>query len=105
MNRTLDKQETYLYGTVLQLVRDNLAAMEKHQQGKLGLWGRARANSRNGAIDKFAQKIFDYKVKTASLDPIGEIVQDLTFIHHDNNVWDDVTEDEVVMLRTLIAGS
>ena len=105
MNGNLDKKETYLYGTVLQLVRDNLAALEKHQQGKLGFWGRARANSRNGTIDKFVQKIINHKVKTGRPDPIGEIVRDLTFILQDDNVWNDITEEEVVMLRTLIAGS
>ena len=104
MSRTLDKEETYLYGTILALVQKQLAALEKHQRGELGIWGRARANSRNGAIDKFAQKIIDLKIASESVDPIAEIVEDLEFIRRDSRDWDGISDPEVDMLRKLIAG-
>ena len=101
----MDKKETYLYGTLLALIRDNLEALEKHQQGKLGFWGRARASSRNGAIDKFIQKIVDYKSKRGQDNPIDDMVGDLSYIRQDNEVWDDVSDDQIDMLRKLITGS
>ena len=105
MNRTLGKKETYLYGTLLALVEENLVAIEKHQQGKLGVWGRARASSRNGAIDKFVQKIINHKLARGQDDPIDEMVLDLAFIQNDVDVWDDVSDAQLDMLRKLLTGS
>ena len=104
MDRNLDKKETYLYGTVLELIRENLVALEKHEQGKLGMWGRARATSRNGTIDKFVQKIIDHKVAADHADPVGEIVRDLEFIQQDSCVWDGISGAVIKTLRKLIAG-
>ncbi len=101
----MDKKETYLYGTLLALVQDNLLALEKHKKGKLGFWGRARASSRNSAIDKFIQKIIDYKDKRGSPEPIDEMVQDLSFIRRDTEVWDDVSEEQLDMVRKLLIGT
>ena len=101
----MDKKETYLYGTLLALVQDNLLALEKHQKGNLGFWGRARASSRNGTIDKFIQKIIDYKSKHGNGEPIDEIVQDLSFIRRDTEVWDDVSDEQLDMVRKLLIGS
>ena len=101
----MDKKETYLYGTLLALVQDNLRALEKHKKGKLGFWGRARATSRNGTIDKFIQKIIDYKDKRGSDDPIDKMVQDLSFIRRDTEVWDDIADEQLDMVRKLLIGS
>ena len=100
----MDKTETYLYGTLLSLVQDNLLALEKHKKGKLGFWGRARATSRNGTIDKFIQKIIDYKDKRGSDDPINEMVQDLSFIRRDTEVWEDVSTEPLDMVQKLLIG-
>lgn len=100
----IDKKETYLYGTLLELVREQLVAWEKHQQGKLGMWGRARASSRNGTIDKFMQKIIDYKTAHRQGDPVEEIVGDLAFIQQDNAVWDGISDEQVDFLRKLLTG-
>jgi hypothetical protein len=104
-SRELDKKETYLYGTLLELTRENLAALEKHEKGVLGIWGRARASHRNEAIDKFVQKIIDRKVAADHADPIGEIVKDLEFIEQDTQVWDGISDASVKMVHKLISGS
>ena len=101
----MDKKETYLYGTLLALIQDNLEALEKHQQGKLGIWGRARASSRNSAIDKFIQKIIDYKSKCGRENPVDEMVRDLSDIRLDTEVWDDVSDEQLDMVRILLKGS
>jgi hypothetical protein len=101
----MDKKETYLYGTLLALIQDNLKALEKHRQGKLGVWGRARASSRNGAIDKFIQKIIDYKSKCGQDDPIEDMDRDLSYIRQDTEVWDDISDEQLDMVRKLIKGS
>jgi hypothetical protein len=100
----LDKKETYLYGTLLELVHEQLIAWEKHQQGKLGMWGRARASSRNETIDKFVQKIIDYKAGRGQGDPIGEIMEDLTFIQQDNAVWGGISNEQIEFLGNLLTG-
>ena len=105
MNRNLDKKETYLYGTLLALIQENLVALDKHQQGKLGFWGRARASSRNGAIDKFIKKIITHKSARGHDDPIDEMVLDLMHIQQDTQVWDGVSDDQLDMLRKLLTGS
>ena len=101
----MDKKETYLYGTLLALIKDNLEALEKHQQGKLGVWGRARASSRNSAIDKFIQKIIHYKSKCGEENPIDYMVRDLSYIRLDTEVWDDVSDEQLDMVRMLLKGS
>ena len=101
----MDKKETYLYGTLLALIQDNLEALEKHQQGKLGIWGRARASSRNSAIDKFIQKIIDYKSKCGHENPIDEMVRDLSDMRLDTEVWDDASDEQLDMVRMLLKGS
>lgn len=100
----LDKKETYLYGTLLELVHEQLVAWNKHQQGKLGIWGRARASSRNGTIDKFVQKIIDYKAAHGQADPTEEIVKDLALIRQDNAVWDGISDEQIEFLKKLLAG-
>ena len=100
----IDKKETYLYGTLLELVREQLVAWEKHQQGKLGMWGRARASNRNGAIDKFVQKVIDYKSAHGQGDPVQEMVKDLAFIQQDNAVWDGISDDQIEFVRKLLTG-
>jgi len=105
LNRNLDKKETYSYGTLLALIQENLVALEKHRRGKLGIWARTRASSRNSAIDKFVQKIIDRKAACGNNDPIEEIVLDLAFIQQDTGVWDDVSDEQLDMLRKLLTGS
>ena len=101
----MDKKETYLYGTLLALIQDNLLAMEKHQKGKLGFWGRTRASSRNGVIDKFVQKIIDYKTNCGREDPIDDMVKDLSFIRQDAEAWNDISDEQLDMVRKLLVGS
>ena len=105
MSRELDKKETYLYGTLIALIQDNLVALEKHRQGNLGFWGRSRASSRNSTIDKFVQKIIDHKAARGDADPIEEIVRDIAYIQLDSHVWDDVSDDALSMLRKLLTGT
>lgn len=104
LRRSLDKKETYLYGTLFALVHDNLLAFEKHKQGKLGIWGRARASSRNSTIDKFVGKLFSYKDDQGHNDPTTEIIADLTFISQNNEVWGDITDEQVKFVKNLVAG-
>jgi len=99
-----DKNETYFYGTLLELAREQLISWDKHQRGKLGMWGRARASSRNGAIDKFVQKLIDHKVARGIADPVANIVEDLEFIQRDSSVWDDISDDQLNFLRKLLIG-
>ena len=99
-----DQKEKYLYGTLLALVRDNLAALDRHQQGKLGLWGRSRASNRNRAIDKFVQKLIDYKSKQGCSDPTSAIISDLARIEKDENQWGDIDTRPVDFLIRLVNG-
>lgn len=104
LHRTLDKKEAYLYGTLLALVSENLAAMEKHKRGELGMWGRARASSRNTTIDKFVQKLFSHKEGQGFSNPASEIIADLSFIDQDYETWGDVTTEQVCFVKKLVAG-
>lgn len=99
-----DKKETYLYGTLLELVREQLAAWDKHQRGELGMWGRARASSRNNTIDKFVQKVIDHKDVSGHSEPIDRIVEDLESIRRDTSEWGDVSDEQLDFLRKLLVG-
>ena len=99
-----DKKETYLYGTLLELVREQLIAWDKHQRGELGMWGRARASSRNSTIDKFLQKISDHKSARGESDPVQQIVGELDLIRRDTNDWGDVSDAQLDFVRKLLVG-
>ena len=104
LHRTLNKKEVYLYGTLLALVNENFVAMEKHRRGELGMWGRARASSRNSTIDKFVVKLFSYKEGQGCSNPANEILADLSFIDQDYETWGDVPTEQVAFVIKLVAG-
>ena len=104
LHQSLDKKEIYLYGTLFALVHDNLVAFEKHKLGKLGIWGRARASSRNNAIDKFVRKLFSYKDSQGHSNPAAAIVTDLAAIRADSDLWADISEEQVDYVKKLVAG-
>lgn len=99
-----EKKEAYLYGTLLELVREQLIAWDKHRRGKLGMWGRARASSRNNTIDKFLQKIIDHKDAHGHSEPVDKVVEDLETIRRDTSEWGAVSDEQLDFLRKLLVG-
>ena len=86
MERLLDKKDTYLYGTLLALVKEQLAAVQKQVSGGgLGMWGKARFSSRTKEIQKFLFKIFQKKQVTVGDLAFTEMAADLDYIEEDNH--------------------
>lgn len=99
----MDKNETYLWGTLLALVREQLAALEKHSRGKLGMWGKARIGARNKEMQKFLFKLLEHKAKVYGDSAIEGLISDLEAIEKDQNVWRDIASEEIDYLRTILS--
>ena len=97
------KKETYLYGQLVSLSRDNLAAIDKLVDGRLGVWGKGRLNARSRRINEILQQIFALKIEAGNLDVdhlLMEIDKDLDALHR---TWDDVTQEELDYMKSLTA--
>ena len=103
MNRRLDNKETYLFGTLLALVREQLEAVEKLHAGKLGWWGRGRMAPRSQTMGKFMRALLAHKAEKGVIDPLAEVSADLEFIERDDRTWSDVTPREIEFVRDALA--
>ncbi len=102
MDRMFDNKEIYLYGTFFALVKEQLGAIDRAADGRLGWWGKGRVNARNQAMGKFVKKILKYKLSKGSADPMAEFLHDLEFIEHDNRVWGDIESRQLEYVRDVI---
>lgn len=100
----MDKKDIYIWGTLLALVREQLAAVDKQVQGTLGMWGKARFQSRGREIQKFLFKLLERKVQSRGDGALEALRADLVAIETDNNTWHDVTPSELEYVRTILAG-
>ena len=97
------KKETYLYGQLVSLTRDNLAALDKHLDGRLGIWGKTRLSSRSRRINEILRQIFFLKSEAGNFTVdhlLIEIDKDLDALHR---TWDDVTQEELKYMKSLTA--
>lgn len=101
----MDKKDTYLYGTLLALVKEQLSAIQKQVSGGgLGMWGKARFSSRTTEIQKFIVKILERKQAATENQALAEMVVDLDGIRDDKRVWTDVTQEELDYVRSILSG-
>ena len=103
MSDNLDRKETYLYGTLLALVQEQLDAIDKRVSGRLGFWGRSRMSARNQTMMKFLRKIITHKISTGAIDPLTSVAIDLECIEQDNAVWDDISREQLEYVRNVLA--
>ncbi len=103
MERQIDKKETYLYGTLLALVREQLGAIQKQVSGRLGMWGKSRFNARTKEIQKIMFQIFQKKEGAFGEQAVPEMLADLDFIESDNRVWSDIKPEELQYLRNILS--
>lgn len=101
MNYQMDPKETYLYGILFVLVKDQLAAKEKQMAGNLGMWGKSRLNSRNKEIEKIIFHLFDKK-NSLGEEILPEVLADLEYIETEPNRWAEVTAEELEYLREIL---
>ena len=102
MSSSLDKKEIYLYGTLLALIREQLESVDKVSGGKLGFWGKNRMQARNKEIDKFLRKIIEHKFGQGFSDPLEQILSDLELIRNDNNVWGDISTNQLEYISNIL---
>ena len=98
MNYQMDPRETYLYGVLFVLVKDQLAAEQKKMAGKLGIFGKTRSNSRTKEIEKIIFHIFDKK-KEFGDDILPEVLADLSYIEMGIDRWENIEAEELSYLR------
>ena len=98
----MDRKETYLYGTYLALIREQLAALDKLTNVTLGFWGKSRVGGRTKEMGKFLQKIVNYKLQAGVGDPFLQMKEDLSLIENETNVWGDIRKEEIEFLRNAI---
>jgi len=77
---SLDKKETYLWGTLLALVKEQLDAIDKSISGSLGFWGKSRMQARNKEMEKFLKKLVEYKVSRYGENTMEALIKDMDFI-------------------------
>ena len=95
------KKETYLYGQLFALAKEQLAALDKRIEGRLGIWGKNRLNARTRRLSKVLQEIFILKIKSDVNDPdlvLSEINKDLVSLRR---AWDDVSQGELDYLKSM----
>jgi len=101
----MDAKDTYLWGTLLALVREQLAAIEKQVAGDLGMWGKMRSQSRNKAMQKFLFKLFLRKVQAHGDDAakaMHAMQAELEQIEKDKKTWSDITPEELQYVRNIL---
>lgn len=101
MNRQLDPRETYLYGMLFALTKEQLQAMQKQVAGKLGILGKSRLNSRGKEIERIILHLFERK-KEFGETINAEILADLDYIEKNIDDWSDVEFEELEYLRDLL---
>lgn len=98
----MNRKEAYLYGTYFALIREQLVALNKLANGKLGFRGKNRASARTEEIGKFLENIVNYKLQAGVTVPLQQMKEDLSHIEQDTRVWDDIRKEEVEFLRNAI---
>ena len=103
---SLDKKETYLWGTLLALVREQLDAINK--DSSLGFLGKSRMQSRNKAMIKFVKKLCKHKISKFGESPTfpphsDKLLQDLQFIEQDTQVWGNVDSGQLEYVSKMLA--
>jgi len=101
MTHQIEAKEAYLYGVLLELTKKQIAAIQKQLAGNLGVWGKARLNSRTKEIQKIIFHLFDKK-NTSSDDIISKILVDFSYIETDTEMWADITSEEIDYLRKMV---
>ena len=100
--RKVTKKETYLYGQLFALPKENLAAINKLTEGKLGMWGKARLQPRTNRILQVLLQLYGNKQKQGiSTDDIAfdEIERDILFLY---GKWGDISKDELEYLQSIM---
>lgn len=101
----MNKKDTYLWGTLLALVREQLAAIDKQVQGSLGIWGKSRFQSRTKEVQKILFKLHLRKAKSHGDDgAVGALHADIESIETDNQTWHDITSQEIQYVRNILSG-
>lgn len=101
MNRQLDPKETYLYGMLFTLAKEQLEAMQKQVSGKLGMLGKSRLNSRNKEIERIILHLFEHK-KGFGEYISSEILADLHYVESDFGVFEDAGPEELEYLKDVL---
>ena len=80
--KRFDNKELYLYGTLVALFEEQVEAIDKLTDGRLGMWGKSRLGARNREIDKILDKILAHKRTKlgTSFDASSELQHDLESI-------------------------
>jgi len=99
----MDKTETYLWGTLLALAREQLEAIDKQLKGELGLLGKMRFSSRNQAIAKFTFQLVRHKAETQGGNAGLSLAGDLEAISVQQRPWEDIKPEEVDYVKRMLA--
>ena len=78
--KQFDNKEHYLYGSLLNLLREQFEAIEKLSKNELGIWGRYRIQPRGREIGNFIQKIQKHKINKGENNINESIIEDLDLI-------------------------
>ncbi len=101
MDRQLDPKETYLYGMLFTLAKEQIGAKQKQDSGKLGMLGKARLNSRGKEMERIILHLFEHKKEFGEYIS-SEILADLHYIEGDFKAWEDVGSEELEYLKDVL---
>ena len=95
----LDNKEIYLYGMIFSLVDDSLKLFEKCRHKRPSMWDKARGASREVKIEKNLVAIIKRKIDKTNDEEWGKyILDDMSFIAEDNDVWHGVNKEHTAYL-------
>ncbi|NOQ36297.1 MAG: hypothetical protein GQ569_10440 [Methylococcaceae bacterium] len=101
MSNQLEQKESYFYGLLLALAKEQQTALQKQVAGNLNRWGQSRLKSRNKEMQKIMLHLFNTK-NDAGLQVVPDILNDLAYIASNAEEWNEATPEEIESLREVL---
>lgn len=98
----MEAKDTYLYGTLFALVKEQLDAIDLQISGGLGMWAKMRFQSRTKEIEKFVRKILKRKIANHGEQALQLVIDDLEHIESNKELWSDVSSAQIEYVRNIL---
>ena len=101
---TMSRKDVRQWAMLMALVREQYAAMRKHVNGQMGIWGKARFPARQEKINKLLSELLQRKVQLHGNYALEALYDDLISIENDKQKWNKATVEEIKFVRDILDG-